>query len=675
MINGFRRISLFLLFLLPSLVAMSQTDEWEEMMQEIAEEQFSGEEEDEEVATLMEELLEWHENPLNINTATREDLLRFPFLSPKQAEAIINYRARHGALRTLGELALIPGLGPMQSRWLRQLVFVGEEPVKPTVKQPKRGFRHELTTRLDVPAYKREGWSWARGIAHRARYTLQWGRHWDAGLRVEKDAGEPMFTRRNPLWDAWGGHAMLKDVQIGQNISLQTAIVGDYKASFGEGLVMNTGFRFGKQQTNLWQQSSSIRPHRSAEESRYLRGVAATMKWGESWSLTALYSFRQLDATIQKDNTVKAINATGLHRTENEMSHRRTLASHTTALHADWQHGIWHAGATGQFQYYNHQFAQGAALYRQIYPEGYLFGAASVDYGVRLSHWAFRGETAYSFARKGGGLATLNKLTWRCNNDLQFSAVQRFYSMDYFSPHASAFGENTGVQNESGICLMADANRLGPLSLRALFDYFYSPWPRYTMSRYSTGFQGTLHTSWWLGNHKSLIVRYSVKSKERSDQRHYSHQLRAAYSQEFSQQWSASASTFLHHYKEPHTEVRSTGVALMPRVDFSLPQAGLRSSLTFVWFSTADYNSRLYLYEPSLMQSFGMQMLYGKGERLVATVRWQSKTESRAVRRLQLQFKAGVTHYRDRDAISSGPTLISSSWKPDFQLLFRYNLR
>lgn len=672
--NALKTVLLVLLGFLGLTNARGQSLSWDQFMQEWTEANVTDEADAESWEAQAEELSYWHEHPLDINRASCSELLELPFLSKREAEAIVNYRDRHGALHSLGELRLIAALTLQQQEWLRLFVMIEAETSQPT--QPQRSLpsnRQEVLTRLDIPLYERQGWPWAQGIANRLRYTGQWN-HWDVGVRAEKDAGEPIFTRQQPLWDAWGAHVMLKDVSLGSRARLHTMIIGDFKASFGEGLVMNTGFRIGKQQGNLWRSSSLLRPHRSADESRYLRGVAASVELGSQWTLTALGSTRQLDATVQKDNTVRSINTSGLHRTDSERAHCGTLGSHAAALHAAWHHASWQAGASALFQHYDHLFRQDKQLYRQIYPEGYLFGATAVDYGFQGRHLAISGETAYSLARKSKGVATLNRLAWRPSAAWQFSAIQRFYGKNYFSPYALSFGESADVRNESGLCLMADAHGLGALDLHALLDYFYAPWPRYTMTRSSSGFEGVVQGTVHFSRLQTAQLRYAVKSKERSDRRTYSHRLRAGYSRRLGRDFTASTTAFLHYFTDAVLNSSSTGWALMPRLDYAPAQAPFSTTMSFLLFSTEDYNSRLYLYEPSLMQTFGMQMLYGKGERLVSTIRWQP-SHAAARSRFQLQFKAGVTHYRDRSVISSGATQINSPWKPDLQLLLRLQLR
>lgn len=665
MVKVMRKYSLIVVMLLTAFSLQAQEMmSWDQFMQQMTEDY--ADEEDETWMAEMELLNELHEHPFNINTASITDLQQLPFIDEQMAAAIVEYVTFNGEMHTLGELRLIRQLGIRERQWLQFFVYAAPVEQRRSISR-WAGTQQELTTRADIPAYKREGWLWAQGIAHRMRFTWQQGKHIDAGLRIEKDAGEQLFTSDSPFYDSYGGHVMIKNLKW-----MQRMLVGDFKAGFGEGLVINNGLQFGKASTTLWRTTGGIRPHRSTDEAHFMRGIAGTLAFGQQWEVTAFFSYRTLDATVASDNTVRSINTTGLHRTESERRHRNTLHSQTTALHAQWKHKRWHAGITGMFQYYNHQFRQDNSLYRQIYPEGYLFGAVSADYGYQHGRFLVRGETARSFDIHGGGWATINKAAWRFNANTQLSVIQRFYSKDYYSPHASALGENSRVQNESGLTMQFDAERLGPFAVMVLADIFYSPWPRYSMTRYSTGWEGIMQTTWQPNNSYNLRLRYRVKSKEAYDRRYYSHQLRATYTYTFSPHWNTAFSGFLHRYHEPYDTrnakeaTSSNGFAIAPQVSYKSSDERWRSSLMFVWFHTDDWNSRLYLYEPSLYQTFGMAQLYGRGQRLIATGRWRS-----ANKRWEVQTKVGVTHYTDRSEISSGILRIGSSWKADAQLLLR----
>ena len=56
-----------------AMTATAQSDDWEELMQEMAEELASEESEGSEWAAQMEELSDLHDHPLDINTAVRRE--------------------------------------------------------------------------------------------------------------------------------------------------------------------------------------------------------------------------------------------------------------------------------------------------------------------------------------------------------------------------------------------------------------------------------------------------------------------------------------------------------------------------------------------------------------------------------------------------------------------------
>ena len=48
---------------------------------------------------------------LNLNTATRDELVALPGIGPAKAQAIVEYRNQHGPFRTIDELRKVKGIG------------------------------------------------------------------------------------------------------------------------------------------------------------------------------------------------------------------------------------------------------------------------------------------------------------------------------------------------------------------------------------------------------------------------------------------------------------------------------------------------------------------------------------------------------------------------------------
>ncbi len=60
--------------------------------------------------------------PVQLSTATLEQLDALPGVGPVTAQKILDYRAKHGAFRSVDELDAIPGIGPARLDQLRELV-------------------------------------------------------------------------------------------------------------------------------------------------------------------------------------------------------------------------------------------------------------------------------------------------------------------------------------------------------------------------------------------------------------------------------------------------------------------------------------------------------------------------------------------------------------------------
>ena len=95
---------LLALLLLCSVQGHAQ-EEWQQTFQQLTNLEDAETESWEQDYEMLSELAQ---QPLDLNSATRDELEALPFLTAQQVEDIIAYRYRHGELQTLGELQMIP---------------------------------------------------------------------------------------------------------------------------------------------------------------------------------------------------------------------------------------------------------------------------------------------------------------------------------------------------------------------------------------------------------------------------------------------------------------------------------------------------------------------------------------------------------------------------------------
>jgi len=60
--------------------------------------------------------------PVDLNSATPEQLDALPGVGPATADAIVQYRTRHGQFRSIDDLLSVPGIGPAKLATLKPLV-------------------------------------------------------------------------------------------------------------------------------------------------------------------------------------------------------------------------------------------------------------------------------------------------------------------------------------------------------------------------------------------------------------------------------------------------------------------------------------------------------------------------------------------------------------------------
>jgi competence protein ComEA len=60
--------------------------------------------------------------PVQLSTATLEQLDALPGVGPVTAQKILDYRQKHGAFQSVDELDAVPGIGPKRLDQLRDLV-------------------------------------------------------------------------------------------------------------------------------------------------------------------------------------------------------------------------------------------------------------------------------------------------------------------------------------------------------------------------------------------------------------------------------------------------------------------------------------------------------------------------------------------------------------------------
>lgn len=610
------------------------------------------------------------DNPIDINRATRNDLQQLPFLSDIQIEEIISYRDRHAPLRSLNELRLIPGLDFDEQKLLSDFIYVGQEEGRdtmPSLRSMMRYSHQNLTASVKIPFYSRKGdngYYAGYPYKHWIRYTMSSLGHLKAGFTASQDAGEAFFTAPSRMgYDFYSFYLSLQDAG-----RLRKLVVGRYKLRFGLGLALNNGYSLGKfsSLSGTGKYGTYLSGYSSRSEANYLQGAAATISLTKSVSVTPFVSWREIDATLNKDNrSIATILTSGYHRTVSEIKRRHNASQWLLGAHSDWRHDRWHAGITAFYTSLSLPLKpKPKPLYRRYYPEGRSFTNISADYGYLSGRFSFSGEIATGSCQ---AVATLNTVAWQAKDDLRLMLVQRYYDKRYNSLFSSAFSEGGYIRNENGLYLGADWQVNAHWMIRGYTDMVYFPWARYMSSASSYAMDNMLQAGWSC-DRWNLNIRYRIKMRQRDNSAktmmtmRYEHRLRMQLD-----------------YGDGKWQSRTQADASLVSFESSSrgwmisQNLGYRHTRGFVWgslgyFHTDNYESRIYTYERGLLYNASFPSFFGHGIRYAVQGQMQIK------RSLVLVAKLGSTCYFDRNHIGSSYQQIDHSHQTDLELQVRWKL-
>ncbi len=681
-----KAITIVLIFvLLPCLPSFpQQTRTWEELWQEMQTDAEGDEGDEEAQDEVYERLAQLARSPLELNSATREELEQLPFLSALQVMDLMEYLHRYGPMRSLGELKMIPSLDYRQLELLPFFIYVAEESdeaVSPSPSYRRSYHPHaDLTLTGRVPFQERKG-DLADYLGYRYRHSFRAeyseGERLKVGLIGSQDAGEPFFAGDN----RWGYDNYSYYVQVGHLGVLDKAIVGKYRVSAGMGLVLGGSFRLGKLTAlmSLGRQPTTLRPHSSRSQADYFRGAAATVRLlgsrqrfqalqsrNVSLTLTAFVSHRPIDATLADDGTAVTLVTSGYHRTVSEMARKDN--THLTAFggRLAFSSGGWRLGLNAVNTHLDRRLQPPASsLYRRYNPAGTDFLNTSVDYSYTRPRLTISGETAINHQ---GSLATINSLGWQPSPSINMLALWRHYSYRYTGLYSHSFGDNSRAQNEQGFFLGTTWKPTRRLLLRAYADYAWFPWAKYLVSQSSQALDFLLQAEYRTGKWR-LLSRGRTRFRERDNEdktaltANNEYRLRLAATRDVSRV--LSLRTQLDAARAFYLQA-SRGWMMSEHLTWQ-PHSWLLCA-TAAYFHTDDYASRLYLYERLMAHEYSMPSYFGHGLHLAAMARKDFG------RHLRLAVRLGYTNYFDRSIIGSGLQQIDGSHQTEFDFQLRWRL-
>ena len=622
----------------------------------------------------LEELSNRLQEPVNLNSATREQLEQFPFLSDIQIEHLLAYIYIHGQMETIYELQLVEELDRQTIQYLLPFVCIkaiNNEPAfrwKTMLKDAGRYGKNEVLTRLDIPFYKRKGYEHTYlgpSVYNSVKYTFRYRDQLYAGGVAEKDAGEPFAALHNRYgYDYYSFYLLLQNCG-----RLKSLAVGNYRLSFGQGLVMSTDYLMGKTiyASSFNNRSTGIKRHSSTDEYNYFRGVATTVALTKRLSVSAFYSHRNMDGVVT-DGEITSVYKTGLHRSRKEADKKNLLTSQLTGGNVSYQQNHIRLGITGVYYVFNRPYEPELTGYSKYNIHGNHFYNLGIDYAYRWRRFSFQGETAIGKQ----GWASSNRLQYSPVQDIQFILIHRFYSYDYWAMYAHSFGEGSTVQNEQGYYVGLETTPFSHWRFFVSFDLFSFPWKKYRINKPSRGTDGLIQATFTPRTNLSMYLKYRYKQKERDLTGSkgtltlpiFHHQLRYRLNYSLNDVFSSRTTLDYNHF---HSQDRAAtkGYQVTQMISSQLPWTRLFADVQGSYFCTDDYDSRVYVSEKGLLYTFYTPSFQGRGFRCAVRLRYELNKHWLFI------TKFGETIYLNRNEIGSGNDLIYGNKKADIQMQLR----
>jgi hypothetical protein len=663
-------------------------------------------------------------NPINLNTASYEELMTLAGMNAIHANQLLRHIRDFGKLTSIYELQAVRGFSPELIRQFLPFVSVQDSKLKdinPGVKHAKgpsfveiqKGLKFELLQRMVWFAEEARGYtdpdttfrdilneggepmgidtilsSRYAGSPYRiyTRFRARFNQNVSIGFVGEKDPGEVFdWQPENRLYgyDFLSGHVSLSG--FGR---LKNLVIGDYTITAGQGMVLSRGLGFGKgvQVINsLKMPARGIQPYSSVNENQFMRGAAATYAIGDIY-VTGFVSRSFRDASLinnglsfgQGDTlNAEAVLATnlqtsGLHRTLSELKNRGSIGELLYGGRVEYRSPTLTIGSTHYLQRFDGDLLRPAndySLFNFVGNQNYL---NSLDFDWIWQNFNLFGEFARS--QSGGTGATLG-IMGSIAPTVDVSLLGRRYSKDFHTSRAYVFAERpTAAQNETGLYL---GLRIAPnprWTLNTYFDQYYFPWNRFQAGFPSRGWEFLTQLEYKPKRGTLVYLRFRSDNKQIN-----ADEVAEGPALEYLV-WTQKLQTRLHFQTTIERDLQlrtrlewsqftqesqvSTGWLLYQDVSWRL---GFKYRITarYALFDVPEYDARIYAYENDILGFFSIPPYYRKGNRYYLIFNWKP------TRKIEFWARVAQSRFQDQRTIGSGLEQIAGPNRTEFKLQVR----
>ncbi|MDC1385285.1 hypothetical protein N8329_04810 [Crocinitomicaceae bacterium] len=681
------------LFLLVSGMSLAQDkDEIIQQRVEFISEQLEDENID--LTNIVEQLNFYYEHPLNLNSATSDQLRDLWILSDIQINDLQLHIKLFGKLISQYELQSLEYWDMSTIKMVLPFIRVDDklDQLHVGLKEAFKNGKFEVYLRYQDILENKSGYddvvdsilensnSYYHGNSARyyTRLRFSYRTNLSVGITAEKDPGEQFFKGKQKYgFDFYSAHAFYKGGKYVKSVAL-----GDYQVQIGQGLNFWSGYAFGKSAdvTNVKKSANPLRAYTSVDETRFLRGAAVVLGVGD-FSLTAFGSRKAVDASVVVDSLledqefVSSINLTGFHRTNSEIERKNALIENIYGANFQYAKRNFQVGVAAVSQGYNSEFIKDIQPYNQFDFRGKNSVALSADYSFVVKNFNFFGEisrTGYS-----GKTAVLSGILFSLDKRVSMAIVARDYDRAYQTFYNAGFAEGSRTQNERGLYAGLKLNLSREFSINSYLDVFKFPWMKFQVDGPSDGYEIMIQPSYKPSRSLEIYTRFRQQMRQKNSrdsdgtitgledvlQRNYRINFNYKISEAFRLKSRVEYVTI-----NRASNAAENGIIITQDLLYRPKSSPIDIALRYALFDTDSYDTRIYTFESNALYVFSVPAYYYKGSRAYALIRYTF------LRKFDLWVRYGVSIFANRTSLGSGAEEIIGNTKTDVTIQLRMKL-
>jgi hypothetical protein len=655
--------------------------------------------------TYFENLKGYATKPLALNVADKNELESLGLLTPLQIKSLLDYRNRVGELIAIYELQAIPYFDLKTIARILPFVQVHKhlDDLQVSFRQLLKNSDKKLILNWSRVLEKAKGFE-PNGVSEEKpfagdpnkvyiRYLQSYYNRISFGFTLEKDPGEEFFKGANAhSFDFMSFHFLYKKV----NHKINKMVLGDFRAQFGQGLILNTGFSLGKGTAvnHINRIGPTFSRFTAANESEYLRGIGLSLKLNAFLELNSFISSRKLDAIENKGKEEEpatfSIQNSGFHRTNREIAAKNRLNHLSTGWSLAYQNKHLKIACSTLFNYFNEPVAVRLQPYNQFDFRGKRLFNTSVDYNYIFKNLTFLGEIAWS---DNNSVAMLHGITAKFHPKITFSVHLRHFPRNFHSLLGQAFSETRAIKNENGfyVGLAYQANRRWNIAL--YMDSWQHPWLRFKSDAPSRGREFFGRISYSKTRDFDLYIQWKLEQKQESYRFlmtkldallykyktnfriHFNKKINKVLELRSRLEWSFFDIEDSYDEKDliwyngdyvSQKETKSNGFMLYQDIIYKPIDFPLSISTRFALYDVSNYDARIYAYEQDLTYQFSIPSYYNQGTRFYFNLKYKLSEH------LRIEGRYAQTYWANQNHFGSGINRIEGAKKSQLKIQVRW---